>query len=65
MKSKDMWKVFACAWIGTSLAVITGIYITGSAWCLWALIFPACMGTKSSSDDNDSDDESGSITEED
>lgn len=28
-------------WIGVSIAVSVGIYITGSAWCLWAFLIPA------------------------
>lgn len=47
MDSKDIWKVFACAWLGTAIAVSIGIYLTQSAWCLWALFFPACLRTKS------------------
>lgn len=33
----------AAAWIGTSAAVIAGIYLTGSANCLWALLIPAMV----------------------
>lgn len=31
----------AAAWIATGIAVSVGIFITGSAWCLWALFIPA------------------------
>ena len=31
------------AWIATALAVIVGIKVTHSAWCLWAFILPLCM----------------------
>lgn len=33
----------AVAWMATSLAVIVGIEVTHSAWCLWAFILPVCM----------------------
>ena len=28
------------AWIATALAVIVGIKVTHSAWCLWAFLLP-------------------------
>lgn len=31
---------YAAAWIGTSLAVIVGMYLTGSTECLWFLLIP-------------------------
>lgn len=31
------------AWIGTSVAVIVGMYLTGSTECLWALLIPALV----------------------
>lgn len=34
---------YAMAWISTSVAVITGMYFTHSAWCLWTFILPACI----------------------
>lgn len=34
---------YAAAWVGTSAAVIAGIYLTGSANCLWALLIPALV----------------------
>lgn len=30
----------AAVWISTALAVIVGIEVTHSAWCLWAFILP-------------------------
>lgn len=30
----------AAAWIGTSVAVIVGMYLTGSTECLWFLLIP-------------------------
>lgn len=30
----------AAAWIGTSVAVIAGMYLTGSTECLWFLLIP-------------------------
>ena len=32
---------YAMTWISTSAAVIAGVYFMHSAWCLWALTFPA------------------------
>lgn len=29
----------AAAWISTALAVIVGIEVTHSAWCLWAFCY--------------------------
>ena len=34
---------YASAWIATAIAIIFAIKYTGSAWCLWALLFPACI----------------------
>ena len=34
---------YAAAWIGTSAAVIAGIYLTGSVNCLWALLIPVLI----------------------
>lgn len=34
---------YASAWIATAIAVIFAIKYTGSIWCLWALLFPACI----------------------
>jgi uncharacterized membrane protein YgaE (UPF0421/DUF939 family) len=47
MKSKYVWKIFVAAWLGTAVAVIAGVYFTHSAWCMWALVLPVCMGTSS------------------
>lgn len=45
MESKDVWKIFACAWLGTAIAVSIGILITGSEVCLWAMLIPAMLST--------------------
>lgn len=52
-----MWLAYAAAWISTSAAVIAGIYLTGSAWCLWALFIPAMIRVthKDASDDKAED----------
>lgn len=31
----------AVAWIATGIAVVVGVCVTGSAWCMWALFIPA------------------------
>lgn len=38
-----IWIGYAAAWISTAAAVIAGMYLTGSAWCLWALLFPVMI----------------------
>lgn len=42
----------AVAWISVSAAVIAGIYMTGSAWCLWAFLFVAFIKVERRSDDD-------------
>lgn len=42
-----MWIGYAAAWISTASAVIAGVYFTGSAWCLWALLLPAMIKVES------------------
>lgn len=52
---------YASAWIATALAIIFAIKYTGSVWCLWALVFPACIkasvdiSTSNDGDDNEED----------
>ena len=36
----------AAAWIGTSTAVIAGMYFTGTANCLWELLIPALISAQ-------------------
>jgi len=43
MVLKDMEFAKAAAWISTALAVIVGIEVTHSAWCLWAFLLPLLM----------------------
>ena len=53
-----MWFAYAMAWISTSAAVIAGVYLTGSAWCLWALFIPAMIRvTHKDGSDNKAEDE--------
>ena len=33
----------AVAWIATALAIIVGMKITESPWCLWAFLLPLSM----------------------
>lgn len=42
---------YALAWLGTSAAVAVGCYVSGSAWPLLALLFPACISLTSSNKD--------------
>lgn len=61
MKNIAATIAYASAWIATSMAVIFAIKYTGSAWCLWALLFPACIkasvdiSTSNDGDDNEED----------
>ena len=47
---------YAAAWIATAVAVIFAIKYTGSAWCLWAFIFPPGLNLSFSSKHNDDKD---------
>lgn len=61
MKNIAIAIAYASAWIATSIAVIFAIKYTGSIWCLWALLFPACINasvdisTSDKGDDNEED----------
>ena len=46
-----MWLAYASAWVSTATAVIVGIYSTGSAWCLWALLIPLGISLQRKTDD--------------
>ena len=41
----------AAAWISTALAVIVGIEVTHSAWCLWACLFTLLMSLEKMMDE--------------
>lgn len=56
-----MWLTYASAWIATAAAVIAGIYLTGSAWCLWALFIPAMIGIIHTDDNEDNDKENKDV----
>ena len=43
-----IWIGYEAAWISTAAAVIAGVYFTGSAWCLWALLLPVLIKVESS-----------------
>lgn len=47
-----MWLAYASAWISTAAAVIAGICLTGSAWCLWALFIPLGISMQRKTDDS-------------
>ena len=38
---EKIWIGEGMKWIGVAIAVSVGIYITGSACCLWAFLIPA------------------------
>lgn len=43
MKNIATTIAYASAWIATAIAIIFAIKYTRSTWCLWALVFPACI----------------------
>ena len=57
MKNIATTIAYASAWIATSIAVIFAIKYTGSAWCLWALLFPACIKISTNNEGDDSEEE--------
>lgn len=51
-EKRDMKWTHVAAWIGTAAAVGVGIWVTGSAWCLWAMILPAITQWAGGTDKN-------------
>ena len=37
---------YALMWIAASAAILGAVYITHSAWCLWAFILPSSVSLK-------------------
>lgn len=62
-----MWFANAVAWIATSVGVVAGMYITKSAWCLWAFLIPALMMAEYSNiytnKENDDEDEENEMVD--
>ncbi len=52
-----VYLAYAAAWISAAAAVIAGMYFTHSPWCLWALLFPACIKLEHHFKDDESDEE--------
>lgn len=46
-----VWIAYAAAWISTAAAVVAGVHVTGSVWCLWAMVLPLMITIKSSKKD--------------
>ena len=46
-----VWIAYAAAWISTAAAVVAGVHVTGSAWCLWALAPPLLVTIRESKKD--------------
>lgn len=38
-----IWLGYGLMWLSVSAAVSVGLYVTHSAWCLWAFLLPALM----------------------
>lgn len=45
-----IYLAYGLAWLSTAIATSVGIYYTHSAWCLLALILPACINVSSKKD---------------
>ena len=43
-----VWFAYAAAWISTAAAVVAGVHVTGSAWCLWAMALPLLVTMRES-----------------
>ena len=54
-----IWIVYVAAWISTSAAAIAGMYLTGSAWCLWARLLPALYAVKNDRNDEENKNDKG------
>lgn len=46
LELKYIWKIYAAMWLSTAIAVSVAVYVTNSAWCLWAFMFPALHAWK-------------------
>lgn len=44
------YTAYAIMWVAASAAILGAVYITHSAWCLWALLIPATVSLKYTSD---------------
>jgi len=40
------YAAYALVWIASSAAILGAVYITHSAWCLWAFIIPGSVSLK-------------------
>lgn len=52
MNNKWPWFSYGIACLAVSVAVCVGIYITHSAWCLWAFLLLPEIHTRSKNDGN-------------
>lgn len=55
--NKGPYIAYASMWISTAAAVSVGIWVTHSAWCLWAMFIPAMVkasfGVKENEDEKE------------
>ena len=56
-----MWIAYATMWVAVAVAVIAGMLITKSAWCLWAFLLPSGIELKTSSASESDDDDRDSF----
>ena len=52
-----MWLGYGLMWLSVSAAVSVGLYVTLSAWCLWAFLLPALIKMSSGNKKGGKEDE--------
>lgn len=57
MNDKWLWISYGMACLAVSVAVCVGIYITHSAWCLWAFLLVPGVHKGNEKDDNNEEGE--------
>jgi hypothetical protein len=50
-----VWTTIAVIWVASSAAIIAGMYLTKSAWCLWAFLIPGSIRITSGKDQEEQD----------
>lgn len=52
---RDVWKIYAVAWVSCMIAVCVGIYFTKSPWCLLVMMLPCFLSFNQTSKDGKKD----------
>lgn len=53
----NIFFAYTVMWIAVSVAVIAGLIITQNTNCLWAFLIPGLIKLKTSSEDNDDEED--------